>query len=432
MTFTLYNGLTVLLTVVLAAVSLALLLERSAPGRPGARIVSRTAGRFAGPGAFRRWTWVHVAAVVAAGYALVVGFDLATGLYACHPGTGTADLLAMVDSGRAFWAGGNPFTVTDCGASVAIPYGLAAVLLDAAGSLGGAAGVAAVWGIVALALVPLVWLLAEDDRRYLTLVAAVSPIYFPLVSSQIDGASNAIVPVAVLLAVLLARRPDAFGPIVGGFLSTARFPSMFAVLASSGARPRRFLLAGIAVVTFVTVTGLTYARWGAAFVDVVFLSQVSRHSFSLNAFGILLNAHALPGGMALPVAQAVLTLGIVVAAFLTVRSPLRSAAIALTGVALLTQFLSFSILLWLLPVVLVGQRERWWLWGIALVGAMNYDLALNVVGSGWGIYWPTDLLDAVLTALLVGLFVDLWRGARRERSALAGIGPARPPATSPS
>ncbi|MFY9717678.1 MAG: hypothetical protein WAK40_07085 [Thermoplasmata archaeon] len=410
----LYIGLAAVLTAILAAASFALLVERGGVGRAGDRLVSRSVERWFGRRARIGWDWRAVVALFAAGYALIVGFDLAHGFYACVPGAGPSDLAGLLASGRALGSGGNPFVVNDCGSSVVLPYGLAAVALDAVGSLGGAPGIAAVWGIVGLSLVPLVWFLADDDARYVTVLLASSPIFLPVIAGQIDGASNAIVPVGVLLAILLARRRGTLGAVVGGLLSTARFPSLFGVLAASGSRPRRFVTAGVALGAFGGGSAIAYVRWGSSFLNAVLFSQASRHAFSLNAFGILLIAGELPGGLALPVAQALATLAVTLGAFLTVRSPVRSASIALTGVALLTQFLSYPILLWLIPVVLLGRRERWWLWGISVVGSLNFYLALDTLGWGAGIYWPTEVLDAVVTVLLLGLLVELWRNARSD------------------
>ena len=156
---------------------------------------------------------------------------------------------------------------------------------------------------------------------------------------------------------------------------------------------------------------------------------MNRRSFSLNAWGILFDHGWLPGGAAIPVLQAVLTLAITAAAFFAARTALRSAAITLTGVALVTQFLSFNILAGLLPAGLVGHRPRWWLWAIATVGAINYDLALGVVAWTDGIYWPTEVLDAMLTLLLLGLFVELWKGGRTAPA--ADLGPSSSPAAGP-
>ena len=91
----------------------------------------------------------------------------------------------------------------------------------------------------------------------------------------------------------------------------------------------------------------------------------------------------------------------------------------LVGFALITPFLSFTILIWLLPVALLGLRAQWWLWGVALVGSLNYDLALNVWAWDDGVSWPSMAFDVVLTVLLLVLFVELWRSERASS-------PARP------
>jgi hypothetical protein len=429
--FTVYNGLSVAITVVFSGASLLLLLERSQEGSRWHGAVSRFVRRLTGDSVIRRVNWISIAITAAAGYAAIVGFNLATGLYACHGTSGAADLVGMYHSGQAFWGGRNPFTVPDCGAAtIQVPYGIVAVLLNAAGSLGGLAGTSAIWGVVSIALVPLAWFAVPDDRRYVVLLLALSPIYFPLVSGQIDGASNAITPVAVLVAVILGARSEQLGAVVGGFLATARFPSFFPILASTGSARRRFLTAFAAIASFGAVTLLTYAVWRSQFLDVVFLSQVNRRSFSLNAWGILFDHGWLPGGSAIPALQAVLTLAITVAAFFAARSALRSAAITLTGVALVTQFLSFNILAGLLPAGLIGHRPRWWLWAIATVGAMNYDLALGVLAWNDGIFWPTEVLDAVLTVLLLGLFVELWKGGRTAPA--SGLGASGTSAAGPT
>ncbi len=411
--FTVYNGLSVAITAVFAVIGLLMLLDRSPPGSRWRGVLSDRARRLLGPGGIARITWVPIALAAAVGYAAVVGFNLSVGLYACHGTSGSADLVGMYHSGQAFWGGRDPFNVPDCGGStIQVPYGLTAVILDALGSLGGLAGTSAVWGLVAVALVPLAWFSTDGDRRYLTLFLAFSPVYFPLVSGQIDGASNAITPVAVLTAVILGARSEKIGGALGGVLATARFPSLFPILAAMGGFRRRFLGAAVAAATFGAVTAVAYLVWRSQFLDVVFLSQVNRRSFSLNAWGILFDHGWLPASTGVSLLQAGLTLAVTVAAFFIARSALRSAAITLTGVALVTQFLSFNILAGLLPVGLVGHRPRWWLWAVATVGAMNYDVALNVLAWNDGIYWPTELLDALLTVLLVGLFVELWKGGR--------------------
>jgi hypothetical protein len=398
-----------LLIGVLALVGLVLLLARTEPGPVVPARLVRGLERLTGRPDLGWLRWWHITLVVAVGIAGVMVYDLATGLYGC-PGPGQAsDIIGFYAQGRALWTGGNPFNVPDCGTTILEPDGLAAVVINALGSLGGVAGVAFVWGAISVALVPLTWWVAGPDRRYLTLIVATSPLYFPLVSSQIDGASNALVPVAVLLTLLLATRGEVLATGVAGFLATQRFPTLFPVLAMSGSFRRRFLSAFALIAVFAAGTGISFLLWRGNFLGVVFFDEINRHSFSLNFWGVLLLANVFPAGDGLAIAQAVLTLVLVAVVFFTVRSPLRAAAITVTGVALLTQFLSFNILVWLLPVALVGARPRWWLWGIAVVGAVNYNYALGVAAWTQGVLWPSELLDVVLTLLLLGLFIDLWR-----------------------
>ncbi len=408
--FTLYNGLDLALTVVLALLSLGVLLARAPRETRLGRLARRWVDRARTAGVLERIRWPVVALGVGVGYAVVAGFDVVAGLYGCAGSGLTSDPVAMLRSGQAFWAGGNPFVVQDCGTTTPIPYGLAAVLVNAVGSLGGAAGVAAAWGLLAVALVPLVWWATpEADRPYVLLYVALLPLYFPLVASQIDGASNAIAPLAVLATIVVGRRSGRIAEVVGGFLSTARFPTIFPVVAARGSERRWFVGALTALATFAGVTALTYVRWGSSFYRVVFEGQVNRRSFSLNLYGVLLDHAALPSGTAIVVVQAALILLVTGVAFFGVRSSLRAAALVLTGYALLTPFLSFSILIALLPVALIGQRERWWLWGAGVVGAMNFDLALSFLAWQGGSVVPSDVLDVVMTVLLLGLFYELLR-----------------------
>lgn len=359
--------------------------------------------------------WIPIAVAGAVAFAAVAAFGIGTGAYGCFP-PGVSDPIGVLNSGRAFWSGSDPFYVPDCGGHLQIPYGLAAVLIDALGSLGGLPGLYAIWGAIAISLLPLAWYVAGSDRRQIVLFLGTSVLFVPLLSSQIDGVTNAIVPVTVLLSLYLARRSELLGAVVGGFLSTGRFPNLFPILGATGAnRRRRWLSFVAAAATFGAVTGLTYLVWGNPFLDPVFLNQIGRRSFSLNFYGVLLFANALPSSLAIEGLQAGLTLALVLVVFLRVRSPVLSAALVLTGLALLTPFLSFDILVWLLPVALVGVRARWWLWGIATVGALNYDLALNVWAWEDGVSWPSSVLDLVLTGLLVALFLELWRTEREHR-----------------
>ncbi len=417
-----FNTITWTVLAVLSAVNLAVLLY--ATGRyPALRPwVLRQLRRLSRRTDLEWLDWIPLVVAAGIAYAAVSAYGIASGAYGCFP-PGVSDPIGVLNSGRAFLAGSNPFYVPDCGGHLEIPYGVAAVLLDALGSLGGLPGVYAVWGAVALALLPLAWLVAGSDRRLVAVYVATSALYVPLISSQVDGVTNALVPVVVLLSIYLARRRELISAILGGFLSTARFPTLFPILGATGANRRHRALAFLAAAaTFGVITGLSYLAWGSNFLDPVFLNQVGRRSFSLNFYGVLLFANALPSSIAIEGLQAGLTLALVLVVFLRVRSPVLSAALVLVGLSLLTPFLSFNILVWLLPVALVGARARWWLWGIASVGSVNYDLALNVWAWDEGITWPSAVLDLVLTALLVGLFLELWRDERLARAGLDATG----------
>jgi hypothetical protein len=394
---------------VLGLINLILLLVATSQGAGLAVRARSLLRRVTGVPSLEKLTWWHVAVVAAIGMIGVMAYDFASNEFGCVAYGTPTDIGGFLAQGRALWAGTNPFVVTSCGGTIAEPDGLAAVLLNAIGAPGGLIGIATVWSLVAIALIPAAWYVAGRDRRYVLLVLATSPLYFPLVSSQIDGASNALVPLAVLLTIGIARQRDIVGTGLGGFLATQRFPTLFPVLGLSGSLRNRWLSALSAVAVFALFTGLSYHFWGASFLDTVFLNQIGRRSFSLNLWGVLLLQGGLPSGVALEVAQAVATLVLVVVVFFEVRSPFRAAMITLVGVALLDQFLSFNILIWILPVVLIGARARWWTWGIAAVAALNYNYALGVLAWQNGISWPSEILDVVLTVFLLGLFVDLWR-----------------------
>jgi len=373
------------------------------------------------------WQPLVVAAGVA--FAAVSAYGILSGQYGCHP-PGVSDPIGVLNSGKAFWAGTDPFRVTDCGGNLDVPYGLAALLISAVGSLGGLTGIYVVWGAVGLSILPLTWAVAGSDRRQVMLYVGTSVLLVPLISSQIDGATNAIVPATVLLAVYLARRSELLGAAVGGFLSTARFPNLFPVLGSTGANPRfRYAAFAVAAASFGAFTAVSYLLWGSDFLGPVFLSQIGRRSFSLNLYGVFLLQNALPSSTALEAVQALLTLALVLVVFWRGRSPVGSAAIVLTGVALLTPFLSFNILVWLLPVALIGARARWWLWSIAFVGSLNYDLGLNVWAWDDGVTWPSAVLDVVLTVLLLALFVEVCRQqlGRRDPTPASAVLPGRSP-----
>lgn len=399
---------------VLSIVNLLVLLVRTRLGTRILPLVLRSLRRLSGRADLAWLDWRPLLVVGAIWFGGFSAYGILSGQYGCLPNGLLSDALGVLDSGRAFWAGENPFSaVPYCGTTLGVPYGLAAVLLDALGSLGGLAGICIVWGVVALSVLPLTWMTSGRDRRYITVYVASSILFVPLITSEFGGATNAIVPMTLLLALYLAGRREVLAATLGGFLSTARFPSLFPVMAMNGAVPRHrvggFLLAAGA---FGACTALSYLVWGSGFIDSVFVGQIARRSYSLNIYGILLFHSALPSTLGVEAAQAVLTIALVVAVFASVRSPIRALAITMVGVALITPFLSYNFLVWLLPCALAGARARWWLWGIATVGAVNFNLGLNVWASSQGILWPAEIMDGILTVLLLFLLFDLWRSDR--------------------
>ncbi len=412
----------------LTALNLVVVLYRTRWGRSWQPRVRRALARLSGRSDLAWLDWRLLVAVGAVWFGAFGAYGLLTGQFACRANS-INDPLGELSSGRAFWAGLNPFAnVPYCGGTVNVPYGLPALLLDALGALGGLPGILVVWGAVALSVIPLTWVAAGPDRRYVTVYVATSVLCVPLITSELGGATNAIVPVVLLATIYLATRDSVRASAFGGILATARFPSLFPVLARTGTDGRRrFLGFGTAVAGFALVTGATYLVWGSGFLTTVFFDQFLRRSFSLNVYGILLLHNALPTSLAVTGVQAALTLALVVGVFVTVRSSARAVALTLVGVALVTPFLSYNILVWLLPVALVGPRARAWLWAIATVGTVNYGLGYNLWAWSEGVVWPAEVLDVVLTALLVGLFVDLWRSERRGDPTDAVGEPARAP-----
>lgn len=399
---------------VLTVVNLLVLLYRSSLGARVRPAVLRFLRRISGRADLDWLDWRPLLVVAAVWFGGFSAYNILSGQYGCQPGGILSDALGGMDSGRAFWAGANPFSgVPYCGTTLGVPYGLAAVLLDALGSLGGLPGICIVWGAVALSVLPLTWLVGGSDRRYITVYVATSVLFVPLVTSEFGGATNAIVPMTLLLSLYLAERRELLAATLGGFLSTARFPSLFPVLGMTGTLPRwRGWSFVVAAGTFGAATALSYAVWGSGFLNSVFVGQIGRRSYSLNLYGIFLFHNALPSSFAIEAAEAGLTVALVLAVFFLVCSPMRAVAITIVGVALVTPFLSFNFLIWLLPCALVGGRARWWLWGIASVGSVDFNLGLIAWASGQGVVWPAEVMDVVLTALLLGLFVDLWRGGR--------------------
>jgi hypothetical protein len=405
--------------------SLAFLLCRWERTPWARRWAERVVHRFSSRGGLA-WLelWHLVVAVGATLVVILLSNDL-TGAYACA-GTGINDPLGLTKSGLAFWSGGDPFFIHVCGLPDNIPYGMAGVLLDAVAAPAGLVAVYFVWVAVAISILPLVWDLAGEDRRYVTLLVASSALFVPEVGGQVDGASNMIVPVTVLLSLWLLRSHRWWAGVVGGFLSTARFPSLFPILGSPGRLGKdRWWVPALALGTFVGVTALTYLRWGMEFISPVFLDQVTRATGSENLLGVLIANGWYPGGYGPVAVQAALTLLLVEEVWRRKFSPLLASLVVLVGIELLTNFLSFSILDWLVPLALAGVFAQRALWVVSLVGTVNYDLAFNLLQSVYGLEWPGEVLDLATTVLLLVVFYHLWRRAVQEAAAsLTTPGPA--------
>lgn len=370
--------------------------------------------------------WVLTAAAAAA-FAVGGLVNWWTGAYNCAP-NGPSDIITLWTSGQAFLHGGNPFSIAACGTTGnPVPAGLASVILDAVGSLGGPVGILVMWGAVSVAIVPFFWQLGGRDRAIVTGWVLVSFLYLPIVAVQVDGASLAIAPLAILVTLYLARSGWVRAAAVGGFLSTGRLPSLFPILGATGRAGGRRVAAFVAGAgTFAAITALCFAVYGTGFSGPVFFLQITRSNFALNYWGVLEGLGWVTPSITTAVIQAVLTVGLVFLAWFGARSPVGAVAIVLTGTILLAQFLSFDELILLLPIALVGTRARWWLWAIGLVATTNYLIAFESIASAGGSPIPTYALDLALTALLLGLFIDLLWTELRHAPAVAepGIGPS--------
>lgn len=408
--------------IVLFALAGALVLwgESPEPSRVGRRLrqlVYWSTGR-------RDLAWVDLPLLVTIATVGIASAAVVTWLggdYHCTA-AGPPDVLTLVTSGQAFLHGGDPFLITACGHSGnPVPAGLASVLLDAVGSLAGPAGILTVWGLVSVGLLVLVWVLGGGGRRASTVFVLTSFLYLPIVAAQVDGATLAIVPVTVLLAVYLGRRRPWLGAGVGGFLATGRFPAIFPVVSAAGrAGARRWGVSCLGIGAFAAVSVATFAAYGDQFTGPVFLLQFSRANYALNYWGVVEGAGWLRPSTALTVVQAALTVALMGYAWVAARTDLGAVSLVLTGTLLLGQYLSFTELVFLVPVALLGHRFRFWLWAIGVVAATNYLLALRSLIDVGGPRILSYGLDLLLTALLLGLVVDVLRSEFR------GPGPIGP------
>lgn len=365
------------------------------------------------------WRWLRLEHLML-GLVLVTAANIAWQVATLHCAD---DSLAILASGQAALRGQNPFLVTYCGGTspAQIPYGTAEVALNALGALSGMVlGMWLVWQALALAVVPLVWSLAGDDRRYVSAVAATSVLYLPNIATNI-GVENAIVPVAVLLMLyaigLSARGRSTLWKGVAAFLSTARFPALFPLLGSSAPLPRgRWAQATLVLGVFLGSAGLAYALWGWDAIQVVYLGQFSRvPAESLNAFALLLVAGWVHPSLVSAAVQGIGLLGLVVFVNLRGYSAVAASAIPLLGVMLLSQYLSFHFVVWIVPVLLLGGTTPAWLLGYGAIAYLDETYVLWPLGYDRGIWWPYELLGIVLTAILL---VVLVRAIRSEEARL--------------
>src|SRR5208283_2070747 len=198
---------------VLTVVNLVVLLYRTRYGAALRPAVQRLLHRLSGRSDLGWLDWRPLLVMAAIWFGGFSAYGILSGQYGCQPGI-LSDALGVMDSGRAFWAGGDPFSaVPYCGGTLLVPYGLAAVLLDALGSLGGLTGICIVWGAVVLSILPLTWAVGGDDRRYITVFVASSILFVPLATSEFGGATNAIVPMTLLLTLYLAERREVPEPV---------------------------------------------------------------------------------------------------------------------------------------------------------------------------------------------------------------------------
>lgn len=398
--------------------SLLVLLYRSSP--PVRRSLDRILGRLTGR---PDWSWLrleHLMLPLAVLAAANVVWQLSS--LPCSD-----DSYALLHSGAAALQGGDPFRVTVCSGSraVPIPYGTAQVAIDAAAAAGGSvAGVWVVWELFGLAVVPLVWKLAGDDRRYVSVLAATSVLYLPNIATNI-GVENAVVPVSVLLFLWTLRQPSRTARVLGGvaaFLSTARFPAVFALLGAASAR-RRVLDLLLVVGVFLAAVASSLAFWGPDAIQIVYLGEFQRASTeSLNAFApLLVGVHWSATLLSAAVQGAVL---LVLVAFVQIRgySPGAAAATPLLGVMALSQYLTFHFVLWIIPVLLVGPRLRWWAFVYGVAMFLDESVAYGVWAVQQGLWWPYEATGVALTVLLLYGLVEIHRGEERAR----GASPAGP------
>ena len=358
------------------------------------------------------WSWLRLWHIMVP-LALVTAGNIVWNVTMAHC---SDDSFAILASGQAALNGHDPFSVTFCShaTSTVIPYGLAAVSLNALGALSGTIlGIWVVWQLLALAVVPLVWSIAGDARRYVGVLAATSVLYLPNITTNL-GVENVIVAVSVLLmlyAIEGARRGGTLLKGLAAFLSTARFPALFPLLGSSASQGRRrWLQITLVLGVFLGAVALSLALWGWDAVQVVYLGQFARaNSESLNLFALLIHEGWVQPSLVMAAVQGAGLLLLVL--FVNVRrySTLASVAVPLLGVMIFSQYLNYHFVAWLIPLVLLGASVNWWLFAFASLAAVNENLFYWYLALDRGVWWPYELSGILLLALLVGMLVLIVR-----------------------
>ncbi|MFZ0830212.1 MAG: hypothetical protein WCB18_07760 [Thermoplasmata archaeon] len=366
-----------------------------------------------------RWDWRVVTLVL--GVVFVAAAFVQSAPIACS--AGEDDTLALLQSGRNFLAGGNPFVTFQCGHSVHVPYGIASVLLSALGSLGGRVGIWLVWNLVALSLIPLTWFLAGEHRWYATVFVATSMLYAPLVIGSIQGGHSAIVPVAALFGIWLALRKSPVAGVVAGFLSTVKFPSLFPFWGGlSGVGPHRWRELVISVVVFGVLSLVVGWIWGGYAYGLLFTQQLARADFSINEFGVLIPLGALPPAVVLEALQGVALLAALVFVHLRRWSAVPAIALLTVVVALVAQRFTANFMIWLLPVALLGPAYSRWLFALGVVGVANATIALPAcMNSGACAF--SEGLGGIFGVLLLVLLVMILRESARFETTGPGAAP---------
>jgi hypothetical protein len=372
------------------------------------------------------WSWIRLWHLVAA-LSVVMAVNIAFNVSTVHCAN---DSLAALASGRAVLHGGDPFSVSECGmTNYAMPYGLAEVVVNTIGTLSGVVlGIWVAWQLLALTIVPLVWYVGGDDRRYAAILTSCSVLYLPNIATNI-GVENEIVAVSVLVMLYALQSPRRGGTwlkALAAFLSTARFPALFPLLGtSSSGRFNRWIHAFVVLGVFLGSIALSVALWGRDAINVVYLGQFTRNSQeTFNQFSLLIREGWVHPSLALAAVSGGGILLLVL--FVNVRrySALPAVALPLLGVMLFSQYLTFHFVVWIVPIALLGSRVNWALFVYGTLAYFDEAFAYWYLALDKGIWWPYEVTGVVTAAVLVYLIYII---ARDEEARLRGVAARRAP-----